>query len=150
VRAPFATPPTERDRKRLWLGLGIGAALLVVCCGGGVVGLGALVVNRTDALRTEASRVVTEYLSDLSGEHYDSAYRLLCGSLRGAMTESQFADRQDSGPRVARFAITSTTISGAEVVVGVAVTGDDGTSRYRTLTLVEEGDPPALHVCGGE
>src|SRR5437016_152585 len=37
VAPPFAAPPTDRSRKSLWIGLGVGALLLVLCCVGGVV-----------------------------------------------------------------------------------------------------------------
>src|SRR2546421_11834542 len=90
VQAPFATPPTERDRKRLWIGLGVGAALLVVCCGGGAFGFGALIVNRAGALRTEAVAVVRQYLNYLRTDSYASAYQLLCSDLRDSMNQSEF------------------------------------------------------------
>jgi hypothetical protein len=150
VQAPFAAPPTERDRRRLWIGLGVGAALLVVCCGGAVFGIGALVVNRTSALRTEAVAVVRQYLNDLRTENFSGAYRRLCTSLRAGMSQAEFAARERSRPRVTDFAIGPVSISGTEVLVPAEVRGEDGSTRHPTFALIEEGEPPGLRICEGE
>jgi hypothetical protein len=149
VQAPFATPPTERDRKRLWIGLGVGAALLVVCCGGGALGFGALIVNRAGALRTEAVAVVRQYLNDLSEDNFSRAYRLLCSDLRGSMSESEFASREGGRPRVTSFTLGSASLSGSQVLVPAEVWAVDGSVRHPTFTLVEEDQPVALRICGG-
>ena len=149
VQAPFATPPTERDRKRLWIGLGVGAALLVVCCGGGAFGFGALLVNRAGALRTEAVAVVRQYLNDLRAESYSSAYRLLCSDLRNNMNQAEFTSREHDRPRVVQFAIGSASLSGSQVLVPAEVVGEDGSTRHPTFALVEEDQPAALRICSG-
>src|SRR5207249_4522642 len=82
VRAPFAAPPTERDRRRLWTGIGIGALVLVLCCGGGIVGFGTLVVAQAQALPKEAVVVVTRYLDGLRDQNHRQAYDQLCGQLQ--------------------------------------------------------------------
>jgi hypothetical protein len=150
VQAPFAAPPTERDRKRLWIGLGVGAALLVLCCGGAVFGIGALVVNRTDALRTEAVTVSRQYLGSLQAQDYSSAYRLLCESLRGSMSLGEYTVRERSRPRITQFAVGSPSIQGSELLVPAEVQDEDGGVRHPMLALVEEGQPAALRICGGE
>ncbi len=150
VQVPFAAPPTERDRKRLWIGLGVGAALLVLCCGGGAFGIGALVVNRTNALRTEAVAVVRQYLNDLRQERFSSAYRLLCASLGDNLSQAEYTARVRSRPRVTDFSVGPVTLSGSEVLVPAEVQGEDGSTRHPMFTLVEEGDPPGLKICGGE
>ena len=150
VQAPFAAPPTERDRKRLWIGLGVGAALLVLCCGGAAVGIGALVVNRSNALQTEAVAVTRQYLGNLQAQAYGSAYRLLCDSLRGTMSLSEYTARERGRPRITRFSVGSPSIRGSELLVPAEVEGDDGGLRHPTLALVEEGQPAALRICGGE
>jgi hypothetical protein len=150
VQAPFVTPPTERDRKRLWIGLAVGAALLILCCGGGVFGIGALVVNRADALRTEAVAVVRQYLTDLRSEDYTDAYGLLCADLRDQMSLADYTARERSRARVTGFTIGSASIGGPGVVVPAEVHDTDGMIRHPTFGLVEEGQPPGLRVCGGE
>ena len=150
VDAPFATPPTERDRKRVWIGLGVGAALVVLCCGGGVFGFGALVVNRTDALRGEAVSVVRQYLTDLGAERYASAYRLLCERLRGGMSLTEYVAGARSRPRVTNFTIGSPSINTTGAVVPAEVYDAEGGIRHPTFELVEEQQPGALRICGGE
>jgi hypothetical protein len=149
VQAPFATPPTERDRKRLWIGLGVGAALLLLCCGGGVFGIGTLVVSRTNALRSEAVSVVQQYLTDLRTANFAGAYRLLCSPLQGTMTQAEYTSRERARPRVTDFTVGPTSFSGSEVLVMASVQTEDGVARHPTFALIAEGDPPALRICAG-
>ena len=148
VQAPFATPPTERDRKRMWIGLGVGAALLVLCCGGGLFGFGALVVTRTDALRSEAAAVVSEYLDGLRSQDYGRSYRLLCADVQATTSLTRFT-QEHSRPRVLRYTLSRAGISGAEVVVPARVETDDGQVEYRNFTLVEDQDAGGLRICRG-
>jgi len=149
VQTPFAAPPSERDRKRLWIGLGLGAVLLVLCCGGGAFGIGALVVNRTNALRTEAVSVVGQYLSDLRAQNYPAAFGLLCTPLRDRLGQARFTSQQRQS-RVTDFTIGTASISGTQVLVPATVQTADGRELRRVYALVEEEDPAGLRICAGE
>src|SRR5437899_7527140 len=94
VRTPFAAPPTERDRKRLWISLGVGALLLVLCCAGGIVGFGALVVAQNKAIPQEAVTVVDRDLSGLRARNYQQAYDQLCAARRWEETLARISGRQ--------------------------------------------------------
>src|SRR5262245_28432235 len=59
VQPPFAAPPTDGDRTRVWVGLGVGAAALVLCCLGGLAGLAGLIYTGTQAI-DEQSRVTVD------------------------------------------------------------------------------------------
>jgi len=149
VQAPFAAPPTERDRKRLWIGLGIGAALLVLCCGGGAFGIGAFIVNRTDALRSEGASVVRQYLDGLRDGNYRRSYDLLCGDLRAAMSYGEYSSTQERQPRVVSYTLDPPQLTSDGVVVDVDVTTTGGTADHRRYDLVEDAEAAALRICGG-
>jgi hypothetical protein len=150
VQAPFATPPTERDRKRLWIGLGVGAALLVLCCGIGAFGIGAFIVNRTDALRSEGTSVVRQYLDGLRDGNYRHSYSLLCGDLRGAIPLSKFTAEKEREPRLVSYQLYEPQLSSGGVVVDVDVTVSGGGSDHRRFDLVEDTEAGALRICAGE
>jgi hypothetical protein len=150
VQAPFATPPTERDRKRLWIGLGVGAALLVLCCGGGAFGIGALVVARTDALRSEGATVVRQYLDGLRDGNYRHSYSLLCSDLRGAISLGSYTSQKEREPRVVSYQLYEPQLTGAGVVVDADVTVSGGSLDHRTFDLVEDAEAGALRICAGE
>jgi len=150
VQAPFAAPPTERDRKRLWIRLGIGAALLVLCCGGGALGIGALVVARTHALRQEATNVVRQYLDGLRDEDYHRSYVLLCPDVRAAMTENAFGSVQSRRPRVVNYSLEEPQLTASGVSVTADVTVSGGTPDPRTFGLTEDSDAGELRICSGE
>jgi hypothetical protein len=150
VRAPFAAPPTERDRKRLWIGLGIGAALLVLCCGGGIVGFGALVVAQNRALPREAVSVVDTYLRDLRDENYRGAYEQLCGQERENRSLDEFTVRQRAEPAINGWQIGQPRIGQSAVFVPVSIDRSDGGSDSRDFTLVEDQQAGGLRICGGE
>jgi hypothetical protein len=149
VQAPFAAPPTERDRKRLWIGLGVGAALLVLCCGGGAFGIGALVVSRTDSLRQGATSVVRQYLDGLRDGNYRRSYDLLCADVRATTTFNAFMARQERLPRVVSYGLADPQLTGTEVIVHAEVTTTGGTTDHRVFVLVEEAEPGALRICRG-
>lgn len=150
VRAPFAAPPTERDRKRLWIGLGVGAALLVLCCGGGAFGIGALIVSRTDALRSEGASVVRQYLDGLRDANYRRSYNLLCSDVRATLSLGTFTSNQERQPRVISYTLYEPQLTGTGVVVDADVTTSGGTSDHRSFDLVEDAEAAALRICAGE
>jgi hypothetical protein len=146
VRAPFAAPPSERDRKRMWIGLTLGAVLLVVCCGGGIVAFIGLVVAQNRAIPAEASAVVDRYLTALRDEHYQDAYDLLCGDARNTYHYDFYVQRVRSQPPVRDWTIERVLVAGAEVRVDVEL-DPSGAWSY---TLVEDQQAGGLRICAGE
>jgi hypothetical protein len=148
VRAPFASPPTERDRKRMWIGLSVGAALLVLCCGGGIVGFGGLVVARTRALPREAVAVVDQYLSGLRDGDYKQAYDQLCGQRRAQESLAGFTARQRDLPGLDEYTIGQPRILGSEVVVRAQIERGGGI-RTEEFGLIEDQEAGGLRICTG-
>ena len=101
VAPPFAAPPTDRNRRGLWIGLGVGGLVLVLCCVGGLFGFGLILVSGAEKVKTEAHQVVTDYLSALQREDYNKAYDLLCP----AATAHESADDCREGAAAAASAV---------------------------------------------
>jgi len=148
VRAPFAAPPTERDRRRIWAGISIGAVLFVLCCGGVVVGFGTLVVAQARALPQEALAVVNQYLEGLRDEDYRRSYDQLCGTARDRETLAEFTARQRDLPRLRSYTVEQPHITQDEVVV-TAQLHRDGSVDSLTFALVEDQEAGGLRICGG-
>jgi hypothetical protein len=146
VRAPFASPPSERDRRRTWTAIGISALLLVLCCGGGLVGFGTLVVAQTRALPQEAVAVVDRYLAGLHDANFRQAYNQLCGQLRGSETLAEFTARQRNRPHVDAYTVGRARVTDSEVVVPAQVELD-GQWQPRTFGLVQDQDAGGLRIC---
>jgi hypothetical protein len=149
VRTPFAAPPTERDRKRLWIGLGVGLALLVVCCGGGVFGFGALVYTQSRAMPREAVSVVDGYLGALRRFDYNDAYALVCRTDQESESLQAFRVRQSQESPVTGYRIGQPRVESTAVHVPVVIDRDDGRVD-RDFTLVEDQQAGGLRICGGE
>ena len=149
VRAPFAAPPTERDRKRMWIGLGVGAALLVVCCGGGLVAFIGLVVAQNRAIPAEAAAVVNRYLDDLTHEDYRDAYDQLCGADQSQQSLAEFTARKRAGATIEQYRVGQPRAQQSEVLVPVQLYTSSG-SVDSVFTLVEDQQAGGLRICGGE
>ncbi|OLE22356.1 MAG: hypothetical protein AUG44_25070 [Actinobacteria bacterium 13_1_20CM_3_71_11] len=148
VRAPFAAPPTERDRKRMWIGLGLGALLLVLCCGGGIAGFAGLVVAEDRAVPREAVTVVDRYLRGLHDGDYREAYDQLCTARRGNETLAQFTARERDLPGINDYRIGKPQVAGSQVWVPARVYRSSGLED-RTYLLVADSSVGALRICEG-
>ncbi|MBN1172472.1 MAG: hypothetical protein JXA67_09890 [Micromonosporaceae bacterium] len=97
MHPPFAAPPAQRDAKRLWIGLGAGALVMVLCCVGGLVGLGFLYAGSVQEADFNARQLVIQYLEALQDRDYPAAYRLLCDDLTDDRSLQTFSriERQD-------------------------------------------------------
>ena len=148
VAPPFAAPPTDRNRRSLWLGLGLGALALLVCCAGGLTGFGVIIVNGTDQLKRQATSVVREYYRALVARDYGAAYELLCPALTANMSQEQFISREQQAPHPVSYRLGSPELSNA-IVVPVSVTYDSGSSQDRRVRLEQVRSTGRLSVCGG-
>jgi hypothetical protein len=148
VRVPFAAPPAERDRRRLWIGLGAGSAVLALCCVGGIFGFGALLVQTSRNLLTEATTVVGGYLSDLRDNNYPAAYNRLCASVRNQVSLAQFSATADAQPPLVSFSLDTPRAAGTAVYVQAHVVRENGESEP-DFKLVREGQSTGgLKICG--
>jgi hypothetical protein len=147
VTPPFAVPPADRNRRGLWIGLGVGALVLFLCCAGGLVGFGLLVVGGTKQIQTQATEEVRGYLDALEAGDYDAAYSHLCSDLKKQVTSTEFAVRQRDEPRITSYVIHQPQIGNA-IVVPADVRYEDGTSKLRRYELRQESGSQDLRICG--
>jgi hypothetical protein len=98
VAPPFAAPPSDKSRRGLWIGLGVGGLVLVLCCVGGLVGIGVLVVGATDQAKRQATEVVTVYLTALRNGDYRTAHAQYCDRLAGQTTREELAAETRAQP----------------------------------------------------
>jgi hypothetical protein len=149
VRVPFASPPADRDRKRLWITLGVGGAALVLCCGGGIVGLGALVVASERAVPTEAKAVVHDFLDGLVHRDYKRAYEQVCTSRRDVQTLGEFTAEEKADPPIESFQVREPSIVGSRITVAADVRTADGGGGTEQYTVISDRQAGELRVCGG-
>jgi hypothetical protein len=132
----------------MWINITIGAVLLVLCCGGGIVGFGTLVVLRTRALPAEAVSVVDQYLAGLRDGDYKQAYDQLCGPARAQETLARFTARQRALPHIDSYTVGQADPSGNEMIVP-AVVEISGDRQSRTFVLVGDQEAGGLRICRG-
>lgn len=149
MQPPFAAPPIDGDRTRVWIGLGVGAAALLLCCLGGVAGIGGLVVVGFQAVNEQARATVGDYLDALTAEDYVKAYALLCDDVQREESVQEFTDRISAGPRVTGYTLGEADVREV-VVLPVEVRYADGRQRAEQFRLVNDGDTGELEVCGVE
>ena len=146
VVPPFAAPPQEGVRRRRWIAISIGAAVAVLCCGGGAVGFGVLAVTTQDQLINGARTVVTSYMNDWKKQDYPAAYQLVCDDEKDQQTVGEFAASIDED-LVYGFVVGKPVVDQNEVIVPVAVnfaSGDNADIRFVVVT-----DSDGSHkVCG--
>jgi len=145
VAPPFAAPPRDQDRRRLWWGLGIGAVVLVLACVGGVVGFGLLASGSEDLVRSQAMSTVRSYLGDVRAADYSSAYDLLCGDITSGLSESGFASRMGDD-RLVNYTVNSASID-TRISVDTTLHFAGGSSRDQVYPLAQSSS--GLKICGG-
>jgi hypothetical protein len=148
VQAPFAAPPTERDRKRTWISLGIGGAIVLLCCVGGILGIGGLVVAEQRAIPAEARTVVRTYLDGLRDNDYHKSYNVLCSPLKQRESYTEFANRHRAESQVRTYTISDPQPVGSRVLVPTTIQTVDGTGSSVQFTLISDQRSGALRICG--
>ncbi len=148
VVVPFAVPPREGVRKRRWTTIGIGAALFVLCCGGGSIGLGTILVTSTHQRLNDARAVVTKFMSDRQIRDYGAAYQLLCADRKDDTTPSEFVN--DLGDDdVVEFVVGDPQVQANAVIVPVRTTYASGDITDDRYDVVVDSDGSS-RVCGQE
>src|SRR3954447_8667918 len=93
VVTPFAAPPRDRDLKGLWIGLGVGGLVLVLCCVGGVLGIAFLIPYADSLGKAQVASVVEDYLTALRNQDYATAHdEYLCAQERQGHSVAWFED----------------------------------------------------------
>jgi len=147
VQPPFVAPPTDGRRQRRWIAFGIAAGLALVCCVGGLIGLGGLAVLGTQVILNDAKNVVTEYLTAIQDGEYDRAYELVCARQRAETTAEEFAESFAGEKEIESFEVGEPD---AQNVVTVPATLHyvDGSDRDVRFRLDQDSSTGEFRVCG--
>jgi hypothetical protein len=146
VAPPFAAPPTDRNRRGLWIGLGVGAVALVLCCVGGLSGLVFVLVASSQQVSQQATGVVTTYLNALRDHDARKAHAQLCQE-RARQIRVADLDAESRRNPIARYSLEQPRFAQA-VEVDTHVTYVSGTTRLIRFELVTEGQGQDLKICG--
>ena len=145
VVPPFTAPPTDRDNRSLLISLGVSALLLVVCCVGGLVGVGVLFAGGVQEAKAQAQSTVDQYLTALRRSDYRGAYQLLCQDLTEGESLSSYTRRSAQDP-IREFTVGAVSDSGAALVVAADVRyATRGEQQREYLVQVTFGE---YTVCG--
>src|SRR4051812_2350046 len=139
VAPPFSAPPTDRNKRGLWVGLGVGALVMVLCCAGGIFGFVLLTVHGTRQIEQDAKLVVQDYLAALQDREYDSAYDLLCPALTRNMSAETFAARESDRPEITSYVVGTAQVGNAVVVPADVNYATGGTDNKRYVLSQEFG-----------
>jgi hypothetical protein len=145
---PFAAPPRDRDMTGLWVGLGAGALVLVLCCLGGVLGGGFLVTFADSVTRTQVADVVRGYLGALQAEEYATAHdEYLCAAEQRKHPVGWFEDHYDAA-KVIAFAVNEADVRiERQITVPATVQQQGRAERPVAFTMTQDGT--RYVICGG-
>ncbi|MGY0231570.1 hypothetical protein [Longispora urticae] len=155
VQPPFVAPPTQRDQRRMWAGIGIGAAALVLCVGGSIAGCVGLTLWLDAEQNQESEAAVGRYLNPLIRGEYAKAYLEQCSDLRELETSEEYASRTSQRPKLLGYTITSTgpatDADPAAMVrlVRVQFRYESGTEAGQFRVIHDQADK-RYQVCGGD
>ncbi|MCX5067011.1 hypothetical protein OOJ91_14265 [Micromonospora lupini] len=146
VAPPFAAPPTEGRRKRLWIGLGVGALAVLLCCGGGGTAVVGLAVSGVQAVREQGRTVTDDYYQALVERNYGRAYDQLCDDAQRRESRPEFERRAAAEPQVTAFRVGEVDTN--NLTVPVDVTLDGGGRERQQVSLGQDGQTGGMEVCG--
>ncbi|MBQ0980397.1 MULTISPECIES: hypothetical protein [Micromonospora] len=146
VAPPFAAPPTEGRRTRLWIGLGVGALAVVLCCGGGGTAVVGLAVSGVQAIREQARTVTGDYYQALVERDYGRAYEQLCDDAQRRESRPEFERRASAEPQVSAFRVGEVDTTSLTVPVDVTLAGGD--REQQQVRLGQDGETGGVEVCG--
>jgi hypothetical protein len=148
VRPPFTAAPVEGRSVRLWIGLGVAAAVLTLCCGAGIASLGGLIVVGVQAVNEQAHRAVGDYLdAEIEGD-WEEAYQQRCEQDREAESLAEFTRRVSAQPRIESYELGDVDVTGAELRLPTRVEYEDGRSERLLVPLNQDPETGMLEVCG--
>ncbi len=129
----------------LWIGLGIGGLVLVLCCVGGIAGIGVLAAGGDSTPSRRPARWSGHYLEAISTEDYAEAYEQLCDEITEKVSQADF-ERAYSGDKLESYTVGAVTTTNTITVPATLEWQDRGTVEAR-YTLVPA--TPVLKICGG-
>jgi hypothetical protein len=150
VTPPFAVPPTEGRSSRLWVGIGIGALVAVLVCGGGIAAIIGLATTGTRALNEQIEVVVGDYFEAVQQKRYNDAYGQLCEDVQEEESAADFTRRVSAEPVISRYDIGSLSAAAIDLAVPVDVVYADGAADTLRVFLAQDGSTGAFEVCGVE
>ena len=146
VQPPFVAPPTDGIRQRRWLGLGLAAAVAVILCVGGVVGVAALGIFGQQMVAERSQAAVSDYLTQLQRREFDKAWSLLCPAEKRRVNTTSFERLWLDRPQISTFTVGEATI-GNTVVVPAQVDNADGTSQALEFPMAQDSSTGDFQVC---
>jgi hypothetical protein len=145
VIVPFAAPPTDRDRKRMWISLSIAGGLVLLCLVGGIVGVVSLVAS-SHVSSADATARVSSYLDALKRHDFQAAYDDLCTDQRDKHSEKDFARSQADQVDISSYELGTPIQKSNGFTVPARIELVDGRLVDATFGVVVDG-PGELRVC---
>ncbi|WP_412540175.1 hypothetical protein R8Z50_30820 [Longispora sp. K20-0274] len=155
VQPPFVAPPTQRDKGRMWAGIGIGAAALVLCGVGSIAGCVGLGIWLDSEQKSESRAAVGRYLDPLTRSEYGKAYLEQCSEVRELETSEQYVERVSGRPKLLGYTIVSSDQapdsgpSALVQLVRVQLRYDSGPQSGQFRVIHDQADK-RYEVCGGD
>ncbi|MFC4150408.1 hypothetical protein ACFO0M_29495 [Micromonospora mangrovi] len=146
VAPPFAAPPTEGGRRRLWLGLGVGALAVLLCCGGGGAAVVGLAVTNVQAVEEQGRAVTDDYYQALVEKDWRKAYDKLCDTAQQRESRPEFERRVAAEPQIASYRVGPVNPNTLTVPVNVVFSGGD--RNLQQVTLAPDQQTGGMEVCG--
>jgi hypothetical protein len=150
VVPPFPAPPTEGRTLRVGLGLGIGGAVVVLVCGGGIAATVGLFSVMGSALNEQAHVVVGQYFAAVKAQRYAEAYNSQCQDVKDRESQAEFTQRITSTEPIASYAVGNVDLTSVDLSVPVKVTYTGGGSADLQVYLGQNRETGEFQVCGIE
>ncbi|MFC7532148.1 hypothetical protein [Actinoplanes sp. GCM10030250] len=145
VHPPFPAPPVEGKGRRIGLGFGIGAGVLLLVCGGGAAALFGLGSAADDAINEQATVVVGRYMDAVRDRDFTKAYGQLCQDAQDDETQSEYTARMSATEPVQSFDVGNLDLINFNVPVDVTYSDGD-TDRLRAR-IDQNASTGAFEVC---
>ncbi|BCJ29323.1 hypothetical protein Asera_34310 [Actinocatenispora sera] len=144
---PFTAAPRERN-PRVWIGLGVVAFLVVLCCGGGIAGIFGYGTYQEHQISAAADK----FLVALEDQQYAQAYRMQCQQARAQESEHEFVSRLDNQPRLESHQLSTPRQYQGNTVFEVPATLQYEGGQSRSLDVIVVGSSAGggvgWQVCG--
>jgi hypothetical protein len=145
VQPPFPAPPVEGKGKRIGWGLGIGAGVMLLICGGGAAAVVGLFTSASSALEEQTHKVVSQYLDALIAERYDKAYSMLCREAKQEESPAEYRVRVSGMEPIVSYRLDKLDL--INFAVPVHATYDTGDTGELEAYLGQNQDTGAFEVC---
>jgi hypothetical protein len=147
VVPPFPAPPTEGRRWRIGFGLGIGALVLLLVCGGGLAAMIGFGTVAGRALNEQADVVISAYIEDIKARRYAQAYESLCAETRATTTQAQFTSQVADDEPIGEYDVGQLPITSVDFSVPVTVTYRNGDTATLRAYLGQNQQTGQFQVC---